>query len=138
LHLEIRPRVNLSRFDIQVTQEIPNHVERDSTLQQVHSFGIAERVRTQRSVQSRTPAACFGEIFLKKVTDSGTRESLVAPVLEKRLGKLFGTIEIVFGLSDGRVSQTKALSRCSHENPLAMDLREKQADRSGVEAGPVP
>ena len=31
-HFQICPRVNLSCFDIDVTEEIPNHVERDPTL----------------------------------------------------------------------------------------------------------
>ena len=57
-HLEICPRVDLSCFDIDVTEEIPNHVERDSALQQVHSFRVAKRMRTHRSVQTRKFASC--------------------------------------------------------------------------------
>ena len=41
LHLQICPRVNLSRFGIHVAEEVADHVERDSTLQQVHSFCVA-------------------------------------------------------------------------------------------------
>ena len=57
---------------------------------------MAERVRTYRSVQSRTLASRLDEIFLKDVADSRTRQSLIARVLEKRLVELFGTIEVVF------------------------------------------
>lgn len=39
-HLEICSRVDLSRFDIHMAEEVPDHVKRDSTLQQVHSFRV--------------------------------------------------------------------------------------------------
>ena|SRR6266581_151086 len=95
-HLEICPRVDLSRFDICMAQEVPDHVERDSTLQQVHSFRVSKRVWTHRSVQTRTLASRFHQIFLKDVADSRTRESLVAPVPEKGFVELFRTIQVVF------------------------------------------
>ena len=69
-HLEICPGVDLSRFDIHMTEEIANHVERDSTLQQVHSLGMAQRVWTHGTVQTGTLISGSGEIFLKDVADS--------------------------------------------------------------------
>lgn len=95
-HLQICPRVNLSRFNIHVAEEVADHVERDSALQQVHSFCVSKRVRTHRSAQTRTLVSCSDEIFVKDVADSRTRQSLIARVLEKRLVELFGTIEVVF------------------------------------------
>ena len=72
LHLEICPCIDLSRFDIHMAQEVPDHVEGDSALQQVHSFGVAKHVRSHRSVQTRTLASCFPDMFLKDVADSRT------------------------------------------------------------------
>ena len=95
-HLEICPRVDLSGFDIHMAQEVPDHVQRDSTLQQVHAFRVSKRVWTHRSVQTGTRVSCFHEIFLKDVTDSGWRQPLVESIPEKRLVELFGTIEVVF------------------------------------------
>ncbi len=65
-HLQICPRVNLSRFDIHVAEEVADHVERDSALQQVHSFCVSKRVRTHCSAQTRTLVSCSDEIFLKE------------------------------------------------------------------------
>jgi len=79
-----------------VAEEVADHVERDSTLQQVHSFCVPQRVRTHLSVQTRTLVSRFDVIFVKDVPDSRTRQSLLARVLEKRLVELFGTIEVVF------------------------------------------
>ena len=72
-HLEIGPRVDLSRFDIRMTEEVANHVERDSTLQQVHAFRVSKRVRTHRSVQTRPLPLCTDDVFVKDVADSRTR-----------------------------------------------------------------
>jgi hypothetical protein len=79
-----------------VAEEVADHVERDSALQQVHSFCVSKRVRTHCSVQTRAFVSCSDEIFLKDVADSRTRQSLIARVLEKRLVELFGTTEVVF------------------------------------------
>jgi len=53
-------------------------------------------MRTHFSVQTRTLVLCFDVIFVKDVTDSRTRQSLLACVLEERLVELFGTNEAVF------------------------------------------
>jgi hypothetical protein len=65
LHLEIRPRVDLGRFDIHVAQEVPDHLQGDPTLQQVHALGVAQRVRGHRGMQTRARAAGFPDIFLQ-------------------------------------------------------------------------
>src|SRR6266404_7368691 len=95
-HLQICPRVNLSRFGIHVAEEVADHVERDSTLQQVHTLCMPQRVRAYCSVQTRTLASCQDDISVKDVTDSRTRQSLVARVAEKRLVELFGMTQLVF------------------------------------------
>jgi hypothetical protein len=95
-HLQIRPRVNLGCFDIYMAEEVADHVKRDSALQQVHSLGVSERVRTHYPVQAGALVSCFDEILLKDVADSRTRQSLLARVLEKRLIELFGAIEMMF------------------------------------------
>ena len=95
-HLEIRSRVNLSRFDVHVAEEVADHVERDSALQQVHSLCVAKRVGAYGSVQSRTLASCRDDIFVKDVADSRTRQSLMACVVEERFVELFGAIQLVF------------------------------------------
>ena len=71
-HLEIGRRIDLSCFDIHMAQEVADHLRGDSTLQQVHSFGVAKHVRSHRSVQTRTLASCFPDMFLKDVADSRT------------------------------------------------------------------
>ena len=96
LHLQICPRVNLSCFGIHVAEEVADHVERDSALQQVHTLRVPQRVWTHSSVQTRAPALCQDDVFVKDVTDSRTRQSFVARVLEKRLVELFGAIKVVF------------------------------------------
>ena len=95
LHLEICPRVDLSCLDIDVPEEVSNHVERDSALQQVHSFGVSQRVRGDYSVQTWALASGSEEVFLKDVADSRTRESLMTRVLEERLVELLGTIQAI-------------------------------------------
>ena len=57
-HLQIRSRVNLGRFDIHVAEEVADHVERNTTLQKMHSFCVPERMWTYFSVQTRTLASC--------------------------------------------------------------------------------
>ena len=79
-----------------MAEEVADHVERDSALQQVHSLGVSERVRTHYPVQAGALVSCFDEILLKDVADSRTRQSLLARVLEKRLIELFGAIEMMF------------------------------------------
>ena len=69
-HLKICPRVDLSCFDIDVPEEISNHVERDSILQQVHSLGVSQCVRSDYSVQTWAVASSLDEVFLKDVADS--------------------------------------------------------------------
>src|SRR6516162_2776706 len=96
LHLQICPRVDLSRFSIHVPEEVADHVERDSALQQVHTLRVSQRVWTHSSIQTRAPALCKDDVFVKDVPDSRTRQSFVARVLEKRLVELFGTIRVVF------------------------------------------
>ena len=70
LHLVICPRVDLSCFDIDVPEEVPNHVERNPTLQQVHPFGVSQRVRADCSVQTWALASGSDDIFVKDVADS--------------------------------------------------------------------
>ena len=71
-HLEICSRVNLSCFDIDVAEEIPNHVERDSALQEVHSFRVPKSMGTQRPVQRWKFASSSDEILLKNITNART------------------------------------------------------------------
>ena len=92
-HFEVGSRVDLSCFDIDVPEEVPNHVERDSTLQQVHSLGMPQCVRTHGSVQAGTFASGSDEVFLQHVADSGTRQPLMPRALEQGRVELFGTIE---------------------------------------------
>jgi hypothetical protein len=47
-------------------------------------------------VQAGALVSGFDEILWKNVADSRTRRSLLAHVLEKRLIKLFGAIEMMF------------------------------------------
>ena len=70
LHLQICPGINLSRFDVHVAEEVADHVERDSALQQVHTFRVSQLMRTYGAVQTRTLAACQDNVFVKDVADS--------------------------------------------------------------------
>src|SRR2546429_4145464 len=67
-----------------MAEEVADHVERDSALQQVHTLRVSQLMRTYGTVQTRTLASCQDDIFVKDVADSRTGQSLVARVLEKR------------------------------------------------------
>jgi len=95
-HFEICPGINLSCLDINVTEEISNHVERNSALQHVHPFCVSKSMRTHRPIQTWNVALRLGEILLKNITNSRPGQALVACIREERLVKLFGAIEMVF------------------------------------------
>src|ERR1044071_2991836 len=94
-HFKICPGIDLRCLDINVTEEIPNHVERDSALQHVHAFRVTKSVWTHRPIQAWDFALRFGEILLKDIANSRPGQALVACVREERLFKLFGAIEAV-------------------------------------------
>ena len=59
-HFEICPGINLSCLDINVTEEISNHVERDSALQHVHPFRVSKSMWTHCPIQAWNFALRFG------------------------------------------------------------------------------
>src|ERR1700758_1023825 len=94
-HFKICPGINLSCLDINVTEEIPNHVERDSALQHVHPLRVSKSMWTYRPIQAWNLALRFGEILLKNITNSRPGQALVACIREERFVKLLGAIEVV-------------------------------------------
>lgn len=46
-----------------MAEEVADHFKRDSALQQVHSLGVSERVRTHYPVQAGALVSCFDEIL---------------------------------------------------------------------------
>lgn len=95
-HFEICPGINLSCLDISVPEEIPNHVERDSALQQVHPLRVSKSRWTHRPIQAWNVAVRLGEILWKNITNSRPGPALAACVGKERLVQLFGAIEVVF------------------------------------------
>src|SRR5437016_6277159 len=63
-----------------MAEEVADHVERDSALQQVHTLRVSQLMRTYGTVQTRTLASCQDDIFVKDVADSRTGQSLVNPL----------------------------------------------------------
>src|SRR5437016_11993620 len=53
-----------------MAEEVADHVERDSALQQVHTLRVSQLMRTYGTVQTRTLASCQDDIFVKDVADS--------------------------------------------------------------------
>ena len=95
-HFKICPGIDLRCLDINVTEEIPNHVERDSALQHVHPFRVSKSMWTHCPIQAWNFALRFGEILLKNITNSRPGQALLACIREERFFKLLGAMEVVF------------------------------------------
>jgi hypothetical protein len=114
-----------------VAEEVSDDVERDATLQKVHSLCVSEGMWTYCSIQTETLASCPEKIFLKDVADSRTRQPFMVRVLEKGLLELFWTIKMVFLQM---IAQN--LDRTSHQRYSAhlSSLPQKAQLRGGIQA----
>ena len=91
LHREVAPDVDLRGLHVGVTQEVLDGDERDVRLEEMHCFGVAERVRSDAG-PSETRERSLGalHVLLQEVACAVTGEALPVPVLDQRRGVIFG------------------------------------------------
>src|SRR5260370_30961908 len=68
IHLKIRASIDLSCLDVDVTKEVADDLERDATLQQVHTLCVSQAVRTHPLREVRVTSAYRNHILLQEIT----------------------------------------------------------------------
>ena len=87
LHLEVRPGVDLGGHDMLVAEEVPDDLQRDAALEQVHSLRVPQRVRSDRMGERRMSVAHCLYMLVQDVPHAPSGQPPTLAVLKPRRGQ---------------------------------------------------